>query len=62
MMKAERSMRTNSSMEQIAREQRKLMIINSMEKRTKAKGRDAKLLEKRKDTLKRNIEKMRKEL
>jgi len=49
-------MRENSNMEQIANEQRKLMAINSLEKRTK----NPKLFEKSKNDIKRNIEKIRK--
>jgi len=56
MIKAARNMRENSNMEQIANEQRKLMAINSLEKRTK----NPKLFEKSKNDIKRNIEKIRK--
>ncbi|GEQ27691.1 hypothetical protein CBU03nite_41140 [Clostridium butyricum] len=49
-------MRAESEMEQIVKEQRKLMAINSLEKRTK----NTKLFEKSKNDIKRNIEKIRK--
>lgn len=56
MIKAERNMRENSNMKQIANEQRKLMALSSLEKRTK----NPKLFQERKNTIKQNIEKMRK--
>lgn len=56
MIKAERNMRAESEMEQIVKGQRKLMAINSLEKRTK----NTKLFEKSKNDIKRNIEKIRK--
>lgn len=49
-------MRADSDMEQIMKEQRRLMAINSLEKRTN----NPKLFEKSKNDIKRNIEKIRK--
>ena len=62
MIKAERNMRTNSNMEQIAKNHRKLMAINSLEKRMRLKGINTKVFEETKNTLKRNIEKIRRGL
>ena len=55
-------MRTNSKMEQIEKNHRKLMAINSLEKRMSLKGINTKAFEETKNTLKRNIEKIRRGL
>ena len=62
MIKAERNMRTNSKMEQIEKNHRKLIAINSLEKRMRLKGINTSTFEETKNTLKRNIEKIRRGL